>query len=263
MNEIALITGSSSGIGLYTARELYKKGYRVYGLFRNVRDIEGQIAIKCDVTDEQQVINAVTQIIEKEGKIDLLINCAGFGISGAIEFTELSEAKAQFDTNFFGMVNVNKAVIPYMRKQGKGRIINISSVAAIAGIPFQGFYSASKAAIDSYTLALRNELRPFGIEAGSILPGDIKTGFTAARRKNEEGDDIYSGRISRSVHTMEKDEENGISAETAGRIVAEIATARTLKPQKVLGFSYKIAVVLLRLLPQRLSNWLVYQLYGR
>ena len=150
-----------------------------------------------------------------------------------------------------------------MRERKKGRIINISSVAAPAGIPFQAYYSASKGAIDSYSLALRNEVRPFGIEVGSILPGDIKTGFTAARNKNMAGDDIYNGRIQRGVASMEHDEENGIPAEYAGKYVAKIATRKTIKPHVTLGAKYKAAVVLIKLLPCRLSNWLVYQLYAK
>ena len=263
MNKVVLVTGCSSGIGLETAKAMKARGYKVYGFCRNTQDIPGQTVIRCDVSDEDQVIESVGRIMDAEGRIDTVINCAGFGISGAVEFTDLDDAKSQFDTNFFGMVNVNKAVIPHMRERGCGRIINISSVAAPAGIPFQAYYSASKAAIDSYSLALRNEVRPFGIEVGSILPGDIRTGFTKARRKNMMGDDIYNGRIARSVSTMERDEENGIPAEDAGRSVADYATSQRLKPQTTLGVMYKGAVVLLRVLPGRLSNWLVYQLYAR
>ena len=207
--------------------------------------------------------HVVKKIALETGHIDLLINAAGFGISGAVEFTDTEDAKRLFDTNFFGMVRMNKAVIPLMRARKHGRIINISSVAAPAGIPFQAYYSASKAAIDSYTLALRNELRPFGISVGSILPGDIKTGFTAAREKSTEGDDIYQGRITRSVKGMEHDEETGIDPAAAGAFIARVATKRFLKPQTTLGGLYRGAVVLLRLLPVRLSNYLVYLLYAK
>ena len=127
-----------------------------------------------------------------------MINNAGFGISGAIEFTPIEQAKRQLDVNFFGMVNMNHAVIPVMRKQGFGRIVNLSSVAGAIAIPFQAFYSASKAAINSYTMALANEIKPFGVTVCCVQPGDIQTGFTAARQKIVIGDDITAGFRARS-----------------------------------------------------------------
>lgn len=136
------------------------------------------------MTDEDAVNAAVQQVIQKETKIDAVINCAGFGISGAVEFTSMEQAKAQFDVNFFGTVTVNKAVLPFMRHQGKGHIVNISSVAAVAHIPFQTFYSASKAAVSSYSYALANEVKPYGIHVTVVELGDICTGFTKARQKS-------------------------------------------------------------------------------
>ena len=165
--------------------------------------------LQADVTDETQVNAAVAEILRREGRIDILINNAGFGISGAVEFTPPQEARRQFDVNFFGMVNMNRAVLPVMRQQGGGRIVNMSSVAAPIAIPFQAYYSASKAAVRTYSLALASEVRPFGIEVCVIMPGDISTGFTAARRKSCGGDDVYNGRIARSVAVMEHDERTG------------------------------------------------------
>ena len=133
------------------------------------------------------------------------------------------EARRQFDVNFFGMVNMNRAVLPIMRQQGGGRIVNMSSVAAPIAIPFQAYYSASKAAVRTYSLALASEVRPFGIEVCVIMPGDIATGFTAARRKSCDGDVVYHGRIARSVAVMEHDEQTGMSAEYAGQFVARRA----------------------------------------
>ena len=263
MSKTAIVTGGSSGIGLETAKKLAEMGFRVYALSRHPKAYPTFVSLECDVTDEKAVKHVVKKIALETGHIDLLINAAGFGISGAVEFTDTEDAKRLFDTNFFGMVRMNKAVIPLMRARKHGRIINISSVAAPAGIPFQAYYSASKAAIDSYTLALRNELRPFGISVGSILPGDIKTGFTAAREKSTESDDIYQGRITRSVKGMEHDEETGIDPAAAGAFIARVATKRFLKPQTTLGGLYRGAVVLLRLLPVRLSNYLVYLLYAK
>ena len=146
-NKVVIVTGGSSGIGRCTASALKENGCIVYEFSRRNIPMEGVTHLSVDVTDEDAVNAAVQQVIQKETKIDAVINCAGFGISGAVEFTSMEQAKAQFDVNFFGTVTVNKAVLPFMRRQGKGHIVNISSVAAVAHIPFQTFYSASKAAM--------------------------------------------------------------------------------------------------------------------
>ena len=215
-----------------------------------------------DVADEQAVKTAVETVVRKEGRLDIVINCAGFGISGAVEFTELSAAKRQFDVNFFGMVNVNKAAIPCLRQTG-GRIVNISSVAAVVDIPFQTYYSATKAAVNSYTCALANELKPFGVSVTAVMPGDIRTGFTGAREKTHLGDDLYGGRIGRSVAAMEKDEENGMAPEVAGGYIARIALKRKVKPLYAIGFAYKAVCVLVKLLPVALRNWIIGLLYAK
>lgn len=225
--------------------------------------MNGVTHLAADVTDEAAVRKAVHTVLEREGHIDIVVNCAGFGISGAVEFTELDEAKAQMEVNFFGMVNVNRAVLPVMREAKNGRIVNISSVAAVAHIPFQTFYSATKAAIDSYTCALANEVRPFGITVTAVQPGDICTGFTDARRKCAVGDAEYQGRISRSVAGMERDERKGMRPETAGRYIAKVALKRRVKPLYALGLGYKCLSVLCKILPCRLRNWVVGLLYAR
>ena len=220
MKKVIVITGGTSGIGLQAARVLKQKGCRVYELSRRESGTDAAMHIQADVTDEDQVRRAIEQIMDREKHIDVVINNAGFGISGAIEYTDTEEAKRQFDVNFFGMVRVNRAVLPIMHRQGYGRIINMSSVAAPIAIPFQAYYSASKAAVRTYTMALYSEVKPYGIEVCAIMPGDIATGFTAARRKNPDGDEAYGGRISRSVAVMEHDEQTGITAEKAGEYVA-------------------------------------------
>lgn len=262
-NKVAIVTGGSSGIGLCAAAALRDRGCRVYEFSRRDHKAEGIRHISVDVTDEAAVAAAVARVAAEAGGVDVVVNCAGFGISGAVEFTALSDAKAQFDVNFFGMVNVNRAVLPVMRQQGRGRIVNISSVAAVAHIPFQTYYSASKAAVESYTCALDNEVRPFGIRITAAQPGDIRTGFTAARKKCALGDDVYGGRISRSVAGMEQDEERGMSPEFAGRCIARIALGRRVKPIRAIGIGYRCLSVLCKLLPCSLRNRVVGLLYAR
>ncbi len=261
--KIAIVTGASSGIGSFTAKALKNSGCIVYDLSRRNIPQDGVIHLDTDVTDEENVNASVRHIADTHGRIDIVVNCAGFGISGAVEFTRLEDAKSQFEVNFFGTVNVNKAVIPQMRKQGGGRIVNISSVAAVAHIPFQTYYSATKAATESYTCALANEVKPFGITVTAIQPGDIATGFTSARQKSFDGDDIYDGRISRSVAGMEKDEQKGMSPRVAGRYIAKIALKNKVKPLYSIGFGYKAICVLLKIFPCSAKNKIIGMLYAK
>lgn len=262
-NKVAIVTGASSGIGKYTAIALRDKGCVVYDFSRRNIPVDNLIHIKTDVTDENEVLSSVKTVFENEGRIDILINCAGFGISGAVEFTKSDEVKSQFNVNFFGTDNMSRAVIPYMRRSGGGRIINISSVAAVAHIPFQTYYSASKAAIDSYTCALANEVRPFGISVTAVQPGDICTDFTQARKKSFDGDDVYGGRISRSVEGMEKDEQKGMSPDFAGRYIADIALKNKVKPLYSIGLSYKFVCVLCKVFPCGIRNRIIGMLYAK
>ena len=260
-NPVAIVTGGSSGIGLETARALRDKGLTVYILSRRPFSEKGLHHLCCDVADERQCAEAFETVLHRAGDVDILVNCAGFGISGAVEFTELADAKKQMEVNFFGCVNMTRAALPYMRQRGNGRIVNISSVAAPAAIPFQAYYSATKAAINAWTAALANEVRPYGVTVTAVQPGDIKTGFTAAREKSVAGDEAYGGRISKSVAKMEHDEQNGMDPRTAGNYIAKIAMKRHPKPVYTIGLSYKAICVLLKLLPSRLANWAIGKLY--
>lgn len=261
-NKIAIVTGASSGIGRQVAAALRDAGCVVYDFSRRDIPADNIKHISVDVTDENAVKNAINTVFKNEGAVDIVINCAGFGISGAVEFTTLEAAKSQFDVNFFGMVNVNKAAISVMRKNG-GRIVNISSVAAAAHIPFQTYYSASKAATESYTCALANEIKPFGISVTAIQPGDICTEFTQARQKSFDGDDVYGGRIARSVSGMEKDEQKGMSPEFAGRYIAKIALKKKVKPIYAIGLSYKFLSTLCKVFPCGIRNAIVGMLYAK
>lgn len=261
--KIAVVTGGSSGIGRATAAALRDKGCIVYELSRRDKPLQGISHITADITDENQVKAAIGAIITREGRIDILVNNAGFGISGAAEMTASADAHAQLELNLFGMDNVTKAVLPHMREQKSGRIVCVSSIAGILPIPFQLWYSVSKSAVATYVLALQNEVRPYGITVSAVLPGDIATGFTDARQKNNTGDHEYSGRVRRSVAVMEKDERSGMSPEKAGAFIAKWALKKRSRPLTAIGFSYKSVAVLAKLLPRSLSNYIVGKIYAK
>jgi short-subunit dehydrogenase len=261
MKRVCVLTGGSSGIGKATASLLAKNGFTVYELSRSGADAESIRHITADVTEPEQVKAAVAQVIAEQSQINLLVNNAGFGISGAVEFTDLKDAAAQLNINFFGTLHCIQAVLPYMRAQKSGYIVNISSVAAPIAIPFQAFYSATKAATNSLTLALRNEVKPFGIKACAILPGDVKTGFTAARKKSCAGADVYGEAIDRAVAVMEHDEQNGMPPELVARAVLRAANAKNPKAFATVGFQYQVFVLLAKILPATWTNALVGMIY--
>ena len=262
MSRVAIVTGAGSGIGLSASKALARDGWTVYDFSRTDRAAPNVKHIGCDISDEAQVRAAVSRVIEEQGRIDLLLNNAGFGISGAVEFTRAEEAEKLIRVNLLGADNVTCAVLGAMRAQRGGRILFTSSIAGILPIPFQAWYSVTKAAINAYALALRNEVAPFGVSVCAVMPGDIHTGFTAAREKSAVGDDVYGGRIEKAVSAMEKDERNGMSPDVAGAYLAKIAGKKRVKPLYAIGAQYKLFAVLAKLLPARLSNWIVGRLYG-
>jgi len=216
--------------------------------------------ITCDVTKPEETKAAAQQVLQQAGQIDVFISNAGFGISGAIEFTTPEDAHRQMEVNFFGALNSVQAVLPSMREHQAGRIIFTSSVAAVLSIPYQSFYSASKAAINALALALQNEVRAFGIYVSVLMPGDVSTGFTAARKKSEEGSDAY-GNIRKAVASMEKDEQSGMSPRQMAKQLYSIATRRCPAPQYIGGAQYALFCFLDRILPKRLVNWIVGKVY--
>ncbi len=259
---VVLITGVSSGIGLGNAKIFIEKGHRVYGISRRLVALDGLNHYPGDITDSNRISEIIDDIYKKEGKIDILINSAGMGISGAVEDTLVDDAKFMFDVNFFGTFEVTKQVIPIMRANKFGKIVNISSVAAILPIAFQTFYSANKAAINLYSEGLNIELKPFNIKVINFLPGDIKTEFTAARKKNTLDSPVYQSRITKSIATMEKDEQSGMSVEYVSKVMYKNIMRKRPPLRKVVGLKYKFFVFLSRLLPNRLINYIMGKIYG-
>ncbi len=255
-----IITGGSSGIGQAAADLFAAKGYKVYELSRHGEDRAGVTHIDCDVTSPDDCHNAAAKVATKAGKIDVLISNAGMGISGAIEFTDINEAKRQFDVNFFGAVNIAQAVLPYMRNEHDGKIIFVSSLAATFPIPYQAFYSASKSAINAMAMAMRNEVREFGIKVCCLLPGDVKTGFTGSRTKSNAGSDVYT-RMNKAVKTMEHDEQNGITPERMAKKLLALASQGSPCMFSTVGLQYHLFVMLNKILPATLANRVIGMMY--
>jgi len=259
---VAIVTGGRSGIGRKTAETLVSMGVMVYVPGRKPFEAEGMVYLPSDVTCEQDVQRAVAEVYEKEQQIDILVNCAGFGILSATEFTPAEDAKKQMDVNFFGMVNMTKAVLSVMRKQRYGRIVNVSSMAAPAALPFQNYYSASKAAVNAYTDALRNEVRPYGISCCCVLPGDIRTGFTDARKSILDGDEFYEGRITAGMEKQAKYEREGADPSIAGEKIAKICLRKRIRGIYTVDAVSAVEYALIKILPHDLSNKAIGKLYG-
>jgi len=222
--KVVFITGASSGIGRACAALLHERGYLVYGTSRKPAPIEPWRMVVLDVRDDASVSAAAAQILAEQGRVDVLINNAGMVLAGALEDTTLDEALAQLDTNVLGALRMCKAVLPAMRAQRSGVIINMGSIAGRVGLPFQGLYSASKFALEGFTEALRLETRPFGVRAVVVEPGDIATGVVQNRvRAAASGEgSAYLGAFRKVVASYEKDESGGASPDVVARTVLAI-----------------------------------------
>ena len=251
---VILITGISSGFGLAMARQLQADGHSVYGTVRrDVEPLPGVHYLKADVRDTASVQAAVEAVLKAEGRIDVLINNAGMGIGGPVEFAPEKDVQLQMDTNFMGQVRFAQAVLPAMRKQGSGKILCFSSIGGVMGLPFQGFYSASKFAVEGFCEALQIEVRRHGIQVILIEPGDFSTGFTAARIKqvSEAAIAAYPS-LQQSVSSFEKDEQTGLKPEYLARKIAKIVQKKHPKFRYVIAtFIQKLSIPLKRILPAR------------
>jgi short-subunit dehydrogenase len=250
--KVILITGTSSGIGESCANYLYDLGHKVYGVSRSPHFNPKFKWIKMDITDDTEVSSVVNYIVDQEGRIDVLVNNAGIHLAGAIEEISIKEAKQQFDTNFFGTLNLIRCVLPYMRNQKNGLIINISSIGGLMGLPFQGMYCASKFAIEGLTESLRMELKQTGIHTTLILPGDTCTPITRHRTKNISTlkSKNYALSFYRTMNVIEKDECLGTDPIEIAKLIDKLIHLKSIRVRYIIGkLSERLAVMLKKILP--------------
>ncbi len=252
-DKVVLVTGASAGLGWACAEHLARSGWTVLGASRRGTSGPGWRGMVMDVDDDASVIEGVARILEDHDHIDALLACAGWGLAGAAELTPLEDAKAQFETNFWGAVRSANAVLPIFRRQGHGRLVLMSSLGGVFGIPFQSFYSASKFALEGYGESLAYEVAPFGIHVTLIEPGNFKTDFTQSRRKVEvAGDDPYGAAQSKAIEVMERDEVKGADPTDVAKVAERVlASAHPPRRVSVGKFDERIGILGKRILPFR------------
>ncbi len=269
--KIILITGGGSGIGFAAAEMLASQANIVYAASRTPERTsistalsKNLFAVKLDVNNEENIHALVNSIVAKHGRLDVLVCNAGNGVAGAVEDCSSEDVKYQFETNFFGLVKCVNACLAQFRQQKSGKIITISSVAAMVPIPYQVFYSASKSAVLMFSKGLSMELKAFGIQCCCILPGDTKTGFTHARRYTDMAQNqnsAYHARMTKALKKMEKDEENGMSPNFIAKAITRQINAKKMNEVVVPGLGYKIICMLTRILPTTALQLLVRKMY--
>lgn len=269
---VALITGGSSGIGESTARALLAKGFNVYAVARRVDRMaalssEGVHTFAMDVTDDASMVAGVQRIVDEQGRVDVLVNNAGYGSYGAVEDVPIDEARRQFEVNVFGLARLTQLVTPHMRARGSGRIINISSIGGKFYEPFGAWYHATKFAVEGFSDSLRMELRPFGIKVVLIEPGPIRTEWNEIARDSlleRSGSGAYASHARRAHGVMERfDEPSRASTpeEVADKIV-KAATVRRPAARYPVGRGARVITTSRDLLPDRMFDEIVSRTYG-
>ncbi len=265
-SKVVFITGGSSGIGKSIGTFLTNKGCKVYGTTRNLEnypDFEPFTLIQLDVKDVESIKKAVSDVVSKEGRIDVLINNAGVGITGPIEETPHEEILKVFDTNFHGPIHMMKAVLPQMRKQGGGAIINITSIAGYMGLPFRGFYSATKGALGLITEALRMEVKDFGVTVTNVAPGDFATNIAAGRYHAPVlNGSAYEDKYAQTLDGINVDVDSGGDPMQVAHAVYKIMNQKAPKVHNPVGaFLQKFSLRLKRILPDKVYEKLLLNHY--
>jgi NAD(P)-dependent dehydrogenase (short-subunit alcohol dehydrogenase family) len=268
---VVAVTGATSGMGKACVEALSAAGHTVYGTAFGVEvDPEWEdlpyTLIACDITRQEEVAAFYARIKAEAKRIDVLVNCAGFALEGGVEDTSVEEARLQFEVNLFGTHRMIREVLPIMREQGSGKIITISSFAGqVPAIPFQGFYSMSKKALDGLTEALRMECKPFGIQATGINPADMKTDFTDNRTRAAAltADSPYYQRSIESIDAMRRSEVSSQGPEVVGQLVCKLVGTKTLEPRYLIEAKYKVLLFLMRFLSNKRIEKLIESVYCR
>lgn len=264
-SKVVLITGGSSGIGKSIGEFLNTKNYKVYGTSRNPSKLSNFpfALVKLDVTQNDTIKSAVAEILKREGRLDILINNAGMGITGPIEETPEEEITKAFDTNYFGVINVTKAVLPQMRKQGGGLIINITSIAGYMGLPFRGIYSATKGALELTTEAFRMELKPFNIKMTNVAPGDFATNIAAGRYHAPVLDHSpYKKAYKSTLDIMNEHVDGGKDPKVMANIIYKLIQTPDPKAHYKVGEPLqKFSIVLKRILPDKVYEKMLLKHY--
>jgi short-subunit dehydrogenase len=259
--KVIIVTGGTSGIGEACTELFASKNYQVYSLSRHPKESTKITYLSCDITQKCDREEAIKKIILQTGRIDCLINNAGMGISGAMEYQDSLDIETIVNVNLIGTIEMTKLVLPYLKKT-KGKIINIGSIAGELAIPFQTMYSVTKSAIHSFTMSLANEVRPLKIKVSCVMPGDTKTGFTAARKKENKSND-YEERITKSVTRMEKDETNGDTPQKVAEVIYRVFQKKNPPVKVAVDKKYAFLLFVKRFLSNRLINWILYQMYAK
>jgi NAD(P)-dependent dehydrogenase (short-subunit alcohol dehydrogenase family) len=250
VQSVVLITGASSGVGQSTAQLLSQKGYRVFGTSRSSSRIESAFEmVPLDVRSDESVVSCVKSVLEEAGRIDVLINNAAYELAGALEETSLDEAKAQFDTNFFGVVRMVNAVLPWMRERKHGRIINVGSFSGVSAIPFMGMYSASKAALEGYSEALRMEVAPFSIHVSLTEAGFLKTPMMDKRQPAAAPRPAYDPWRQRAFNAFRRFEQQAPGPELVADALLDIVSSASPRLHYLIGSQAKSTSRLMKLLP--------------
>lgn len=257
--ETVLITGASSGIGMATALLLHQKGYRVYAAARQVAKMKnleqaGIRVVAMDVTNEESMVAAIRTIGAEAGTIDILINNAGYGSYGAVEDVPISEARYQFEVNLFGLARLVQLVLPGMRAQRAGKIINISSIGGRIGEPHGAWYHATKFAVEGFSDSLRMELKQFGINVIVIQPGAIKTEWNRIARENlvsVSGSTAYSELAQKHAAMLENAEKRGSGPEVVAQTIAKAIETKTPRTRYATGGGANVILALRRLLSDK------------
>lgn len=263
---VVLVTGASSGIGKAIAQVLAQKGFTVYGTSRKAKwgdAHQGVHLIPMDVTNESSVQTALQTIIHQEGRIDAVVNNAGLGMLGAVESVTNEEVKALFDTNVFGVLNVCRAVIPHLRAQHFGYIINITSIAGKMGLPFRGIYSSSKFAVEGFSESLSQELQQFGIRVCIIEPGDYRTAINENRRVAQNIQDVYAHQSEETHRRVNEEVAKAQTPEAMGHLIHRILLdSRPRLRYRSANLFQRFSLSLKRILPSRLFERLMMKHYG-